>query len=250
MSDLKMRDISAWNGVPNITSLDADIVAIKATEGTGYLSPVFAQDWTNAERAGKARMAYHLLHPSLSSLAQVRFFLDSVKAAGLKDRDGLCVDFEETDGLDAGNVAQKGREFRDAVEKETKCKLVVYTFINFAQSGNCEGLGNQPLWIADPSDLPAHPRVPLPWTDWMFHQYGQRRGIDEDLCNFSSLESFYKIAVLPSPPPLTADQRMLKLSDAKTTKETLINLNNFVTGFKMTAGDATFEVTDGGVQTI
>ena len=241
-----MRDISAWNGVPDIGSLDCDIVAIKATEGTGYKSPSFQADWINAKNAHKGRMAYHLLHPSLSGLAQSRFFLDTVKNSGLEDGDCLCIDHEETDGLDANAVSSCAIAFRTAVQSEAHCSLVVYTYESFATAGNCEGLGDSPLWIADPSQLPKHPKVPSPWKDWMFHQYGERKGIDEDLCNFDSMEAFYKIAVLPQPPPLTPDQRMIKLSDGHTSKETLIHIENFVKGFRFNAGDAAFEVVDGG----
>jgi lysozyme len=244
--ELLMRDISGWNGVPNIPSLDASIIASKATEGTGYVSPVFQQDWINTKAAGKGRMAYHFFHPSISALAQARFFLDTVKNAKLEDGDCLMLDHESTDGLDAGSVASAAIAFRHAVEEETNCKLVIYTYINFAETGNCEGLGNSPLFIADPSSPPGHPRVPLPWHEWTMHQYGQRKGIDEDICHFTNIEDFYKLAVLPKPPPLTQDQRMVKLSDGKQSKETLISLNNFKTGFKMTCGDATFEVTEDG----
>src|SRR5271166_4300879 len=99
--DLTMRDISSWNGVPDIPSLHSDIVAVKATEGTGYRSPVFQRDWANVELAGKARMAYHYFHPSVSALSQARFFVDTVTNAGLKTGDCLALDHESTDGLDA-----------------------------------------------------------------------------------------------------------------------------------------------------
>jgi len=244
---LRMRDISSWNGVPNIDSLNAQIIAIKATEGTGYTSPVFQRDWVNTKKAGKGRIAYHYFHPSLSGISQARYFLDTVKNAGLEDGDCLCIDHESTDGLDAAAVANAAQAFRKAVESEAKCSLIVYTYIAFAKAGNCAGLGNSPLWIGDPSDPPGHPEVPQPWGLWTMQQTGTTKGIDDDICNFTSLETFYKFAVLPTPPPLTPTQRMVRLTDGKTSVESLIDVANFVTGFTDTAGDATFTVTEDGL---
>jgi hypothetical protein len=244
--DLTMRDISSWNGVPDIPSLGAQIIAIKATEGTGYISPVFQRDWINTKVAGKARMAYHFLHPSISGLAQARFFLDTVNNAGLLDGDCLAVDFEETDGLDAEAAGDTAVAFRAAVEKEANCKLVIYTNLSMAESGACANLGNNPLWIANPSRPAGNPQIPHPWTKWYFHQWGERKGIDEDICNFKSLEAFYKLAILPKPPPLAPNQRMVRLTDGKMSTTSLVLLDKLVTGFKLQSGDAVFEITEDG----
>jgi lysozyme len=244
---LRMRDISAWNGVPDIESLPAPIIAVKATEGTGYTSPVFQRDWINVKAAGKARMAYHFLHPSISGIAQARYFLDTVKNAGLEDGDCLCVDHESTDGLNAAEVAAAAVAFKNAVQAEAKCSLVVYTFIDFAKAGNCAGLGNNPLWIADPSDPLGSPVVPEPWGLWTFQQSGVTKGISDDICNFTSIETFYKFAVLPTPPPLTPSQRMVELSDGTKTTTSLVDIANFVAGFTMTSGTATLKVTEDGM---
>jgi hypothetical protein len=243
LPDLTMRDISAWNGIPDIPSLGSQIIAVKATEGTGYRSPVFQRDWHNVEIAGKARMAYHFFHPSVSAMSQARFFVDTVNNAGLKSGDCLCIDHESTDGLNAAEVSDAAVAFRGFVEHETNCKLVVYTFDNFAKSGNCAGLGNSPLWFANPSHLP----IPLPWHDWTFQQTGVTKGIDDDVCNFKSLEAFYAMAVLPKPPPLGPNQRLVKLTDGKLSTSTLINTADFVTGFKLSSGDAVFEVIEDGL---
>jgi lysozyme len=244
---LTMRDISAWNGIPDIPSLGAAIIASKATEGTGYKSPVFQRDWLNTKAAGKGRIAYHFFHPSISAIAQARFFLDTVKNAGLEAGDCLALDLEQSDGLDSLQVSKTAQQLRDFVQNEVKCSLIIYTYLNFAETGNCAGLGNQPLWIADPSSPEGHPRVPLPWTLWSFHQYGVTKGIDDDVCNFTSMETFYKFAVLPEPPPLAPNQRLIHLTDGTVSKDTLVNIENLVAGYKMTAGTAEFAVLEDGL---
>ena len=63
---------------------------------------------------------------------------------------------------------------------------VVYTFLSFAEAGNCNRLGHCPLWIADPSSRAGHPRVPGPWQTWTMHQYNITGPIDRDLAKFTS----------------------------------------------------------------
>lgn len=239
---LRMRDISSWNGTPDMTKLNARIIAIKATEGTGYTSPVFHTDWKNAKEHDKARIAYHFFHPSISAVAQARFFLDTVKNSGLLDGDCLAIDLETTDGMHAADVAEQAVKFRAMVQKEAKCELIVYTDLSFARAGNCAGLGKSPLWIANPSRPAGDPEIPEPWNHWTFHQYGVTKGIDDDIANMTSLTEFDKLAILPTPPPLGPNQRLVRITDGKVYKETVINLENFVAGFTLTMGDATFKV--------
>lgn len=239
---LRMRDISNYQADVDISKLDCEVVAVKATEGTGYESPAFQRQWKSVENTGKARVAYHLFHPSISAVAQMRFFLNVVEEAGLESDDCLALDHEETDGMPAATVAENAVTARDWTEHETKGKLFIYTYINFAESGNCAGLGDNPLWIADPSSPPGKPRVPEPWKDWVFHQYGIVRGIDADIVHTDNVEDLFKYAVLPKPPPLGPNQRIVWLSDGETERDSVINIENLVPGFSFTAGKAEFRI--------
>lgn len=240
---LRMRDISNWQGTPNIDAIhDAHIIASKATEGTGYLSPAFQRDWIGTKEAGKARMAYHYFHPSVQVAAQVRFFLDNVKTAGLLNGDMLAVDLEEADGMQPAEVSAAAAMFVDMVNSETKGHCTVYTFFNFAEIGNCAGLGKHPLWIADPSRPAGQPRIPHPWKAWDFHQYGIIRGEDADIANFGNLDAMLPLGVLVSSPEPKADERILRVSDGETEVEHIIGLDKLVTGFEMKSGKAVFQI--------
>jgi lysozyme len=248
---LKMRDVSSWQGAlteQEIQALDCEILAIKFTEGTGYLSPVAQSDWRNAERVGKVRMAYHFFHPSVSVPGQVRFFLDNVKTAGLESGDMLMLDHESADGMPAHEVALAAGQFVEQVENETHASVIVYTYLNFAETGNCEGLQDEPLFIADPSRPAGNPRVPQPWSQWSFHQFGIQRGVDIDVANFASIDQLAKLGVLIAPPEPTATQRTLKLSvkaavlEKAASVERLVNEDNLVAGFRLDVGNASFEI--------
>ncbi len=148
---------------------------IKVTEGTTIRDPEFAVNWQRAKELGIVRGAYHFAHPRNGAAAESRAFVDQVRAHGLNAGDLLALDLEVSDGLSPAQVAEYARNWCSDVHKTTGHTPVVYTFLSFAQQGNCAGLGHYPLWIAEPSAPPGRPVVPHPWSTWKFHQYGTAR---------------------------------------------------------------------------
>ena len=98
-----------------------------------------------------------------------------VRAHGLKAGDLIALDLEASDGLSPARVSEYARNWCADVERATGHTPIVYTFLNFAEQGNCAGLGHYPLWIAEPSAPAGRPVVPHPWSTWKFHQYGTER---------------------------------------------------------------------------
>ena len=237
-----MRDVSNYQADVNVAELPEHIIAVKATEGTGYISPSFQKQWKAAKDAGKARIAYHFNHPSLSAVAQGRAFLNVVEEAGLEENDCLAADIEVNDGLHPEAVSDQAVQLRNWIEEETKCKLIIYTYLSFAESGNCAGLGEQPLWIADPSRPPANPRIPEPWKDWVFHQTGIVKGIDSDVFHSDNVEDLFKYSGLYKPPPLGEHERQVYLSDGEVERDTIVHVDNFIAGFEMRVGRALFRI--------
>jgi lysozyme len=145
---------------------------IKATEGTTFADPDFATNWRQARAIGVVRGAYHFGHPGNPAAAEVSAFLSAVRARGLRPGDLLALDLEVTDNRSPAQVATYAQDWCAGVRKATGHTPIVYTFLSFAQQGNCAGLGGYPLWIAEPSAPAGQPAVPRPWTTWAFHQYG------------------------------------------------------------------------------
>ncbi len=154
----------------------------KATEGVTITDPEFARNWQQIKAMGFVRGAYHFGHPKDGAGASAQAFLAAVRAQGLERGDLLALDLETTDGLGPAQVATFARNWCAEVAAATGRKPIVYTFISFAQEGNCAGLGGHPLWIADPSSPEGHPTVPRPWTTWTFHQYATTL-VDRDVFN-------------------------------------------------------------------
>ncbi len=154
----------------------------KATEGTTITDPEFARNWAQIKAMGFVRGAYHFGHPKDGAAANAQAFLAAVRAQGLERGDLLALDLETTDGLGPAQVATFAQNWCAEVGAATGRQPIVYTFISFAEEGNCAGLGGYPLWIADPSSPAGHPTVPRPWTTWAFHQYATTL-VDQDVFN-------------------------------------------------------------------
>jgi lysozyme len=148
---------------------------IKATEGRTITDPDFAANWQAAKALGIVRGAYHFAHPRNGAATDSQAFLATVRAHGLQAGDLLALDLETSDGLSPARVAEYARNWCTDVHKATGHTPIVYTFLSFAQQGNCAGLGHYPLWIAEPSAPAGRPVVPKPWSTWKFHQFGTAR---------------------------------------------------------------------------
>ncbi len=187
-------DVSSFQGPPSTWLPIAghiDWAAVKLTEleadGTRYVNPEAAADWRTLGSAKKGRVAYTFGHPSTSAAGTVAFFTGELAKIGFTDRDAVGLDLEVTNGRSPAEVAAWGREVLAELHRVLDRTPLIYTFISFAQEGNCAGMGHYPLWIADPSSPRGHPRVPEPWHTWAAHQYETTGRIDRDVANYRTL---------------------------------------------------------------
>jgi GH25 family lysozyme M1 (1,4-beta-N-acetylmuramidase) len=186
-------DVSSFQGRPEVWKAQAGNIswaAVKITElepsGLRYVNPDAADDWSWLDRNKKVRIGYLFGHPSVSVSDSVSFFLTEIGSLGLRDGDAIALDIEVTDGLDPSAVDAWCADVTSELHKKTGRRPLVYTFLDFAEAGNCAKLGDYPLWIADPSSQAGDPRVPAPWKTWTMHQYDISGGIDRDLAKFAS----------------------------------------------------------------
>jgi Glycosyl hydrolases family 25 len=241
---LRMRDISAFQGKPDIERdfPDAHVIAAKATEGTGYRSPSFQFDWRSIKAAGKERIAYHFFHPSISPVAQARFFIDTVANSGIENGDMFCIDMEDADGLPAIDVSTAAIEFARLVDVELKCRTWVYANESFVLAGNCNGLEDRPLWIANPSTKGDAPVIPHPFTTWIAWQRGILRGVDFDTVNTGSIEHLFQYGALVKSPELGKDELLVRLSTDTVELERVIHISKIVPGFALEIDGAKFKI--------
>ena len=187
-------DLSSWQGPPADWQSNAghiDWAAIKISElgsdGSRYVSPDAAADWAYLRQHGLGRVAYFYGHPSISASASVALFLGALDALGLADGDAVALDIETTDGRTAAEVYQWCLDALQLVQRETGRIPLCYTYLSFAEAGNCRSLAGFPLYVSDPSSPPGHPRVPAPWRGWSIHQTSITSALDRDVAAYATL---------------------------------------------------------------
>lgn len=153
---------------------------VKATEGTSYTNPYFAQQYNGSYNIGMIRGAYHFALPSNSSGAtQADYF---VNHGGGWSRDGKtlpgALDIEYNPyGATCYGLSQAGMRswissFLSRYKARTGRDAVIYTTTNWWSS--CTGNTSQfaatnPLWIARYSSTVG--TLPAGWSYYTIWQY-------------------------------------------------------------------------------
>ncbi len=186
-------DVASYQGPPGQWAPAAGRIkwaAVKVTElepnGIEYVNPDASADWDYLAQKNLGRVGYLFGHPSTSATATVEFFAHQIRSMGLRNSDGVALDLEVTDGLGPTDVDKWAAHVMSELHDRLHRMPVLYTFLSFAEAGNTASLGKYPLWIADPSSPPGHPRIPLPWKTWTMHQYDISGSIDRDVANFAT----------------------------------------------------------------
>jgi len=150
----------------------------KATEGTYYKNPYFAQQYNGSYNVGMIRGAYHFATPDTTSGAtQANYFVDN---GGGWSRDGKtlpgALDIEWNPygaacfGKSQSAMVTWIRDFLNQYKARTGRDAVIYTATSWWKdcTGNYGGFAaNNPLWIAryntSPGELPAGWGVQTMW---------------------------------------------------------------------------------------
>ncbi|WP_394821894.1 lysozyme [Pendulispora albinea] len=184
-------DVSGHQGNVNWSSAagaGARFAYIKATEGTSYKNPYFAQQYNGSYNQGLIRGAYHFALPNVSSgAAQADFFVNN---GGGWSADGKtlppALDMEYNPygatcyGLSASSMVAWVRDFSNRVKARTNRYPTIYTSTSWWSqcTGNNGSFGNtNPLWI--PRYGSSVGALPAGWgfhTIWQYADSGSMPG--------------------------------------------------------------------------
>ncbi|PRX47452.1 GH25 family lysozyme M1 (1,4-beta-N-acetylmuramidase) [Prauserella shujinwangii] len=153
---------------------------VKATEGTGYKNPYFAQQYNGSYNVGMIRGAYHFALPDRSSGAtQANYFVNN---GGGWSRDGKtlpgALDMEYNPygatcyGKSKAAMAAWIRDFHDTYHSRTGRWPVIYTSTSWWNQcvGTAQSFGSTvPLWVARYSSSVG--TLPHGWSFHTFWQY-------------------------------------------------------------------------------
>jgi GH25 family lysozyme M1 (1,4-beta-N-acetylmuramidase) len=190
-------DVSSYQGNVNWSAAYANgarFAYVKATEGTYYTNPYFAQQYNGSYNVGMIRGSYHFARPDTTSGAtQADYF---VNHGGGWSRDGKtlpgALDIEYNPygatcyGLSQASMRSWISSFINEYHARTSRWAVIYSTTDWwtTCTGNYSGFAaNDPLWIARYSSTVG--TLPAGWSVYSFWQWSSS-GIfpgDQDVWN-------------------------------------------------------------------
>jgi hypothetical protein len=182
-------DVSNWQQL-----IDWDAVAgagyqfgfAKASEGTYYVDPYLGRNWSEMQRVGISRGAYHFARPDESDpISEADWFLMAIGDQGLAVGDLLALDLE----VGYGDLGPWAVAFCERLSQRLSFPPLLYTssgFINEHGLARMDLTGSG-LWLAHWTEQLPDP--PHPWSYlavWQFTDSlavpGIAGGVDGDRC--------------------------------------------------------------------
>jgi GH25 family lysozyme M1 (1,4-beta-N-acetylmuramidase) len=179
------HDVSSHQGAvdwPAAANDGGKFVYIKATEGTGYLNPQFAQQYNGSHGVGMIRGSYHFGRPDVSDgAAQANYFVDH---GGGWSGDGRtlpgALDAEYNPygdtcyGLDAATMIKWIKDFSDTYAHRTGRLPAIYTSTSWWKwcTGNSAAFGANPLWLARYNSQVGE--LPASWSSQSIWQFADK----------------------------------------------------------------------------
>lgn len=192
-------DVSSHQGNVNWAATagkGAKFAYVKATEGTTYVNPYFAQQYNGAYKSGMVRGAYHFATPNTSSgVSQADHFMSG---GGRWSADGRtlppAIDLEYNPygqvcyGMAPAALVAWVHAFVNEMHAKTQRWPTIYTSASWWKMcmGNNAGFGADPLWVARYNKTLG--ALPPGWQTYAIWQYADAGALpgDQDTFNGSA----------------------------------------------------------------
>ena len=152
-------DISRWQKDIQLSRVPCDFVIVKATQGTGYVSPTYKQQITSAESLGKYLGVYHYASSGGAS-AEAEHFLQTV--ADYIGKTILVLDWEGEQNANFNNPSY-ALDFLNYVKKRTGITPFIYMSKSVCRQYKWDA--SFPLWCAQYRNQQPSGYQAQPWTD-------------------------------------------------------------------------------------
>lgn len=174
-------DVSRWQGeidFKEVSNSGIQIVYIKATQGTKYVSPTFETSYQNAKKNGLKIGFYHYVTARSEEEArkEAQFFASQIQGKQIDCK--LAMDFEEFGNLNKDEINAIGLAFIKRLQELTKKPVIVYSNTYTARTIWDGEILNYPLWVAEYGV--SKPRDNGKWSTYVGWQYtdtGRIKGI-------------------------------------------------------------------------
>ena len=154
-------DVSNWQKGINLAAVPADFVIMKATEGTGYVSPDCDRQYQQAKSAGRCLGVFHYANGG-DVKTEANHFLKYV--SGYIGEAILALDWEAQNNPSFGkNDFNWVKSWCDYVFEKTGVKPLVY--IQQSAMSRIRGIGDYGLWIAQYGSMKTTGYQTSPWNE-------------------------------------------------------------------------------------
>lgn len=155
-------DISNWQAGINLAAVPADFVIVKATQGTGYVSPDCARQVEQARQVGKRFGVYHYVSGG-NAVAEANYFVDN--CANWVGKGLFCIDWESNENSAWGNEGYL-EQLVAQVKARTGIPPIIYVQASrYAQVAAVANRQNCGLWIAQYANMNPTGYQSTPWNE-------------------------------------------------------------------------------------
>lgn len=208
-------DISNWQSISAANTDGADFVVIKATQGTGYVSPTCDQQYQLAKSVGKKVGVYHYASGG-DPIAEADFFINNTQ--GYLNEALIALDWESAQNPRFGEHASWCLAFLARFYQRTGIKPVIYMSASVLRAADWSALprNDYGLWIAgypdnrNSWDVPDFIYSASPWDFYALWQYTSSGGVlDRDVFSGdrAAWDAYARaIAQAPQNPNINRDQ--------------------------------------------
>lgn len=175
------QEVIDW---PKVKAGGVVFAIIKATEGTGYTDPKFADNIKGCIDAGIVPGTYHFFSPKLDPIAQAENYLNAMAKTIPASAKTLppCLDLEVSGGLSRAAIKDAVKSIMEKISTPARPAMIytspgfwatylpVPALLNYKWTeGDVDWARNYPLWQAQYTNF--WPTIIYPWTGWAFWQY-------------------------------------------------------------------------------
>lgn len=207
MPMLRILDLSNNNGPVDMAAIARAGIAgvlLKLTEGTGFVDPLFAENWAAAGACALFRGAYHFAHLQEDAAAQAAYFAAHLPPLAAGDAAALDAEYPLTMN---GDLSPWALAWLQRVEGALGFPPLLYSFTDFINRHlQAAQLARYPLWLASwgtfcPPSIGPWPSVALWQASDSATCVGVNGPVDESLIarDLAGLRALGKPGILTPP---------------------------------------------------
>lgn len=164
-----------WNKVAENKHIQ--FVYVKATQGVGYVDPMFRRNVKEARKVGLEVGVYHFFTSKKTGKEQFAYFKNTIRHKYIGTIVPVVdVEYSGVKGMGAANLRRELKDFCQLVEKEYGRKPVIYTNSGIYNGWMNGEFDDYIMWICRYGIKP-HLKNNAPYQIWQFTEHGRVNGI-------------------------------------------------------------------------